>query len=347
VVPLSAASRPARRRREAVAAPTAPDPSAAVRCGYAQARRIARRRARNFYVAFLGQRPGPRRALYAIYAFCRQADDVADDGRATEDAREGLRELRARLARIYEGEPARPLDDALQHAILTFGIRRRDFETLLRGIERDLAPRRYETFDELYAYCFEVAASVGLLCLPVFGRHDALARRHAVDLGIGMQLTNILRDLAEDTARDRVYLPLADLRRFGMSEADLAGGLAAADQRVAALVRFEAARARRFLRSGCRLLPLLEPRERFCPAVLGDVYGELLDRIERSGAGVLGRRVTVPWARKLWLALRAFTAARAASFRTRQVEQAMEKDPGNETAETLASAGSGFHHPRA
>jgi phytoene synthase len=192
-------------------------------------------------------------------------------------------------------------------------------------VERDLTVLAYATFDDLYAYCFEVAASVGLLCLPVFGRSDPLARRHAVDLGVGMQLTNILRDVAEDGSRGRVYIPRADLARFGISEPDLPRESAGTDgggdrapgrpkarepSGLDALVRFEAARARRFLTSGRRLLPLLEARERFCPAALASIYGALLERIEARGAEALETRVSLPARRKLWLAATSYARAR-------------------------------------
>jgi phytoene synthase len=319
-----------------------------VRQGYVEAGAVVRRRAGNFYFAFLGQRPSARRALHAIYAFCREADDAADDGRDPADARRALAGLRMRLAEIYDGCPVAPRDAALADAVRRFGVERRDFQALLGGVERDLDPRGYATFDELFAYCFDVAASVGLLCLPVFGRRDALARRHAVDLGIGMQLVNILRDLREDADRGRVYVPLADLERFGIEEADfpgLAGARSAAAGEPAGghnraspmesggaargarsvrrdatdaldeLVRFEAARARRFLASGRRLLPLLEPRERFCPRMLAAIYGEVLTRIEAMGGAALAERVSLSGARKLWLATGALAEARRGTRR--------------------------------
>ncbi|HEY7461001.1 MAG TPA: squalene/phytoene synthase family protein [Gemmatimonadota bacterium] len=296
-----------------------------VEAGYAEAARLVRRRARNFYFAFLGQRPPARRALHVIYAFCREADDAVDDGRPAEEARQALMALSSRLGPIYEGRPERARDLALQDAVRSFGIERRDFESLLSGVARDLDAPRYATFDDLFGYCYGVAASVGLLCLPVFGRHDALARRHAVDLGIGMQLTNILRDLGEDGARGRLYLPRADMRRFGIVEGELldlawraregsrhtmaresapGATVPRPDGRLDRLVRFEAARARRFMTSGLRLLPLLEPRERFCPWMLAAMYGEVLEGVEKLGGGVLGRRVALSSARKLWLVAR-------------------------------------------
>lgn len=296
-----------------------------IEAGYADAARLVRRRARNFYFAFLGQRPPARRALHVIYGFCREADDAVDDGRPGEEARQALTALSRRLGLIYEGRPELARDLALQDAVRSFGIERRDFESLLSGVARDLEAPRYATFDDLFGYCYGVAASVGLLCLPVFGRRDALARRHAVDLGVGMQLTNILRDLGEDGAGGRLYLPRADLRRFGIVEGELldlawktrersrrsvaresAPGASALrpDGRLDRLVRFEAARARRFMMSGQRLLPLLQPRERFCPWMLAAMYGEVLKGVEELGGRILGCRVALSSARKLWLVAR-------------------------------------------
>lgn len=292
------------------------DEAARVRQGYREAARIVRARAGNFYFAFLGQPPASRRALHAIYAFCREADDVTDDGRTAQVARAALAEMHLRLRDVYEGTPRAPGDLALQDAARSFGIERRNFIALLNGVERDLTSQRYATFDELYGYCFGVAASVGLLCLPVFGRRDALARRHAVDLGIGMQLTNILRDVREDAARDRIYLPAADLQRFGLDEQALTQpGLGGEEDgarfaRLDALIRFEVQRARRFMESGSSLLPLLEPANRFCPAVLAAIYGKLLDRIERAGGRVLLRRISLSGPQKAWLAALALKRGR-------------------------------------
>lgn len=296
--------------------------TARVREGYAQAARVVRNRAGNFYFAFLGQPPRARRALHAIYAFCREADDATDDGRHPAEARRALAGLRRRLSEVYDGAPADPLDCALQDTIRSFALDREDFLSVLAGVERDLTARRYPTFEDLRGYCFQVASSVGLLCLPVFGRRDALARERAVDLGIGMQLTNILRDLAEDGRRGRIYVPQEDLHRFGVREEMLLTASSSADSPAAGgpagparnagtslekLLRFEVARARSYLASGRELLPLLRRADRFCPAVLSTVYGQLLDRIEQSGVGVLRERVSLPGWRKLWLAARVFT----------------------------------------
>ncbi|MFN2432111.1 MAG: phytoene/squalene synthase family protein [Gemmatimonadota bacterium] len=287
----------------------------AVEQGYQEAARVVRRRARNFAFAFVGQPPSARRALHAVYAFCREADDAADDGRPPDAARRALAAQRQRLQEIFLGKPSLPRDLALQDAVRAYGIRQEDFLEVLTGVERDLTPRRYETFDDLCGYCYQVGSAVGLLCLPIFGRSDDTARRRAMDLGIGMQLTNILRDVGEDAGRDRLYLPLEDLRRFGVEETELLqaarqDGRGSAGERrledLEALLAFQVGRARGFLASGRGLLPLLEPRQRYCPRVLAALYGELLVRMERMGRRVLVERASLPRARKAWIAMSAF-----------------------------------------
>ena len=281
-----------------------------VGAGYREAARLVRARARNFAFAFVAMPPAERRALHVVYAFCRSADDAVDDGRGPAEGAAALADLRARLEEVYAGSPTRAVDRALRHAVRRFGIDRADFETLLRGVERDLAPTRYETFEDLLGYCYDVGASVGLLCLPVFGRSDPAARRRAVDLGLGMQLTNILRDLGEDGRRGRVYLPQSDLRRFGVLQEALTCGTTGPSPELDALVRHEAGRARRFLDEGRGLLELLDKRSRFCPAVLGRLYGEVLDRIEALGSAVLGRRVKLSAPRKAWIAATTYVRGR-------------------------------------
>jgi phytoene synthase len=275
---------------------------AVVREGYRQAARLVGARARNFAFAFVAMPPPQRRALHAVYAFCRSADDAADDGRGPAEGAAALGQLRVRLDQVYRGSPDRPIDRALQHAVRSFGIERGDFETLLRGVERDLVPAAYESFDDLLAYCYDVGSSVGLLCLPVFGRSDPPARARAVDLGLGMQLTNILRDLGEDGRRGRVYLPRQDLQRFGVGEGMLRAARPRPSLELDRLVRFEAGRARRLLEDGRGLVALLERRSRFCPAALARLYGDVLDRIEELGSRVLERRAALALPRKVWIA---------------------------------------------
>ena len=161
----------------------------------------------------------------------------------------------------------------------------------------DLAPRRYETFHALREYCYLVASVVGLISIEIFGYTDPRAREAAVDLGLAMQLTNIMRDIREDADAGRVYLPQEDLRRFGYTEDDLMRGLV--NNAFVGLMRFQAQRAREYFRSGGTLLAYLSPRSRACPAVLHGLYSRLLDRIEQRGFDVYGERVRLSSGEKL------------------------------------------------
>lgn len=266
---------------------------------YDYCQRVARERARNFYYAFRTLPRERRRAIYAAYAFCRLCDDIADGDLPLAEKHDQFLRLRQQLASSRDGQPAGPVLTALQDATRAFKIPGEYFEEIIEGVEMDLAPRRFQTFEELEGYCYKVASVVGLVCVEVFGYREPAARGHAVDLGLAMQLTNILRDLKEDADRGRVYIPLDDIQRFGYSEAELIRG--EVNAAFLDLMRFQAQRARRYFDSGRRLLPLVPSRSRACPAVLLETYSTLLDRIERSNFDVFDRRISLGAPRKLWI----------------------------------------------
>lgn len=290
---------------------SAPDLDAA----YAHCREVVAARAKNFAYAFLLLPPARRRGLEAIYAYCRIADDLADDdGLPTDERARRLADLRARLRlalpRPGDDPPAAPpppdaamdlLMAALADTARRYGVSRDDLDDVARGCEQDLTVTRYETWDDLRGYCYLVASAVGLACLPVFGLKGDLeaARPFAVDLGLAMQLTNIIRDVREDLARDRVYLPQVDLRRFGVTEDALREGRVDAAWR--AFCAFQVARARLLFRSGARLAPLVRRRSRVCPLALAALYTAVLDEVERAGYDVFSARVSLGAARKLGL----------------------------------------------
>jgi phytoene synthase len=281
---------------------------------YAHCRRVVAERAKNFSYAFLLM-PGPkRRALEAIYGYCRVADDFADDEGLPEDQRAlRLADLRARLrsALPLEGdEPAEPpspnveLDNlmtALRDSAGRFGVSRHPLDLVAQGCVQDLSVTRYETFEDLYDYCYLVASAVGLACLDVFGyRGDpAAARSLAVDLGIAMQLTNIIRDVKEDMERERIYLPLEDLRRFGVSEAQIRAGRVDLNWR--AFLGFQVQRARCFFARGEQLASRVESDARVCPLALASIYKSVLGQVERAGHDVFTNRVSLSSRRKLGL----------------------------------------------
>ena len=280
--------------------------TAATQAAYAHCRDITRARAKNFYYAFRTLPAPKRRAIYAAYAFCRLCDDIADGDAPVEEKRAALRETRARLRGENGGLPD-PVFDALGHAIAAYSIPVSLFEEVVDGVEMDLVKARYDTFEDLREYCFGVASAVGLISVEVFGYEDEAAKEYAIDLGIAMQLTNIMRDLKEDAERGRIYLPLDELEAFGYSQQQLMDGVVNDEFRK--LMRFQAERARGYFASGSRLMPLLGPRARACPGVLAAVYGALLDSIESAGYDVFERRIALSTRRKLFIMAKTWAAS--------------------------------------
>ena len=278
---------------------------------YADCRNITRREARNFYYAFLTLPPDKRKAISAAYAFCRHCDDAVDDAASPEAKLTALGELQANLESAYRGRPATPVFLALSDAAGRYAIPQEYFREIIRGVESDLVKTRYQDFDELREYCYRVASVVGLVCLQIFQyppQDGAAAREYAVDLGLAMQLTNIIRDVREDWSMGRVYLPQDEMARFGYTEEQLGAGVH--NHAFTELLRFQGQRARGYFRSGFRLLPYLSRRSRACPAALGAIYSRVLDRIEASGYDVLGeRRIALSGGEKARIAARAWVSS--------------------------------------
>ena len=269
---------------------------------YDYCRRIAKQHAKNFYYAFRTLPARKRRAIYAAYAFCRFCDDIADEDIPLEQKQSGFARMRRRLAESQNGRASDPLLTALDDASRAFGIPTHRFEEIIEGVEMDLTRTRFRTFEELRGYCYKVASVVGLICIEVFGYDDPKARDYAVDLGLGMQLTNILRDIKEDSERGRIYIPLDEMASFGYSEQNLVNGVV--NDSFRELMTFQAARARGYFASGRRLLPLLPRESRACPGVLHGVYSAILDRIEACGFNVFERRIGLSTREKLFLTAR-------------------------------------------
>lgn len=287
-----------------------------LRVAYRHCGRETRRQGRNFYFAFITLPPRRRQAIYAVYSLLRRWDDIADSTIPVEEkhrALEGQRELILNLYRENVHTCTRVHVDGA-HLLLAVGdaIRRYEipgqyFEDVLAGIELDLVKRRYRTFEELRDYCYGVAGAVGLISLQIFGYRDPRARKCAVDLGIAMQLTNILRDIEEDLQRDRIYLPLEELERFNYTGAELRRGIV--NDNFAALLRFQISRARDYFKQGQKLLGYLPLPSRHCPAVLAGIYQRILDLIEDQGYDVFGDRICLKTQEKLWTVLRQTTAS--------------------------------------
>ncbi len=270
---------------------------------YRYCNRLARRTAGNFYPAFW-MLPGPqRRAMCALYAFMRVTDDLSDEPGETAAKRSSLQCWRQHLIGALVGKYEHPLHPALHHTVQTYGIPCRYLEEVLDGVVMDLTQTRYATFAELYRYCYRVASAVGLACIHIWGFKDSSATTYAEHAGIALQLTNILRDLKEDAARGRVYLPQEDLHRFGYDEERLNRGVQ--DASFHALMRFEVERARGYYVAAQPLSELLHPPGRAIFQVMTRTYAGLLDAIEHRHYDVFSSRVSLSRWRKVGFALQA------------------------------------------
>ena len=268
--------------------------------------RLTRQSGTSFYYAFLILPEAKRRAIYALYAFCRVVDDCVDEPDGEREA--GLARWTAELDKAYAGAPETELGRELAETVARFPIPRGAFEDIVAGCRMDLATRRYATFAELRVYCERVASAVGLASIEIFGYDDPGTHDYAIELGLALQLTNILRDIAQDARRDRIYLPLEDLERFGVSEAEL---LAAVDDPRASrspglrdLLAFEAERARSHYAAAARALPARDRHAMRAAEIMGAVYRAVLEEWARRGHPVAGPRLQLSKPRKLWIALR-------------------------------------------
>jgi phytoene synthase len=283
--------------------------AAALAEDYVRCAEITRRASSNFYYAFMLLPPERRRALHAVYAFCRFVDDIADDDTITQPA-EMLERWRGELHNVFAGTPGRPVSRALADNVGRFNIPRRYFDEVIDGVEMDLTRRRYETFSELSLYCRRVASAVGLICIEIFGYTNPATRIYAEKLGLAFQLTNIIRDVREDAERGRIYLPLEDLHRFGVTEAQVLGG--AYSDHFRALMAFEAGRAREFYREAALALPPEDRPSMLSAEAMRLIYSALLEQIVRSDYRVFDRRHRLSTPRKLYLVGRAWARSRLA-----------------------------------
>jgi len=298
---------------------------------YEYCMKVARSRAKNFYYSFLLLSKQQRKAMCAIYAFMRYCDDLSDGPEVNPEASPGagpgatpaatpgagdrpgglsyirraaIDRWRAEMEDALEGRFSQhPLWPAFHHTVRRFGIPHEYFHAMIDGVLSDLDPRRFQTFDELYRYCYQVASVVGLTVVHIFGFDTRSALPLAEKCGVAFQLTNILRDIREDAALGRVYLPAEDLRRFGVSEDDLRAGNR--NEAFLRMMRFESARARGFYDESQPLLDLIHPRSRPSLWALVTIYSSLLERIERSNYDVFRRRVRLSALEKSWIVVRA------------------------------------------
>src|SRR5579885_3634610 len=262
--------------------------------------RMARREAANFYWGFIALARDQRMAIYALYDFARQVDDEVDRG-AGERLADRLEAHRERVRRCVRGEYADPVTHVLAHAVSRFGIPASELLALIDGVEMDVRRTRYRTWEELTEYFHRVASVIGRMCIRVFGATDPAAFDRADELGLAMQLTNCLRDVREDAAMGRIYLPLEDLDRFGVREADLLAGCPGPGWR--RLVAFEAQRARALFASGLDVVSLIPRRPAVCVRTMAGIYQRILERIDRYPDLPFRARASLPRAEKLEIML--------------------------------------------
>lgn len=270
----------------------------------------------SFYYAFLMLPPAKRNAIVAVWDFCRAVDDAVDEAMpeghwplslaARAKAQAELNEWRRELARCFDvsgaaGLPQTRQGRALRPLVDAFGLPRQPFEDLIDGVAMDLDRDRYENIDELLEYCRRVASAVGLVCIEIFGCRDKEARDYAINLGLALQLTNIIRDVGVDLSRGRVYLPQEDLRRFNCTEEALRGG--AVTPPIRALLVFEIARAREYFQRAARALPRGDARRLVAAEIMGAIYQEILRRIEANDYDVFSQVIRVPRPARLLVAL--------------------------------------------
>jgi phytoene synthase len=264
---------------------------------YLQASEATAAGSKSFYFATRFFPPDLARAAHAVYWFCRTTDDIVDERLG--DIHEWESALKDALAR---GHSDHPVLDLFVRTSAEYRIPHEYPLDLVRGVKMDLHPRRYETFDDLSVYCYRVASVVGLMMMHVIGAKPG-AGKYAIDLGIAMQLTNILRDVGADLRMGRVYLPTADLHEFGYSEAELRAGVR--NEAFTRLMDFQCTRARKYYADAQPGISMLDARGRFAVRIAADVYSGILGRIEMGGYDVFERRAVVPKVQKYWISARA------------------------------------------
>jgi 15-cis-phytoene synthase len=271
---------------------------------YERCRVLHKQHGRTYYLATRLLPAWKRRHVHALYGFTRFADEIVDQTEALPPAERAARltEWSDRFVAGLRGEPIDdPLLPAVLHTIAVFDLDVDDFATFLRSMAMDLTITTYDTYDDLLDYMEGSAAVIGTMMLPILGSHDrAAAREPARQLGLAFQLTNFIRDVAEDLERGRVYLPLADLARFGLAPADLKPG----NPQVKSLIAYEVSRAKGHYELAAPGIPLLEPASQACMRTAFQLYGGILNEVEAAGFDVFARRATVPNRRRASVAMR-------------------------------------------
>ncbi len=258
----------------------------------------------SFYYSFLFLPPERRRAITALYAFCREVDDTVDETSDGSVARIKLAWWRTELAAMYQGVPTHPVTQALQPHLQAYDLKEAHLQAIVDGMEMDLDQSRYLDYPGLRKYCWHVAGVVGILSASIFGASDPKTLEYAEKLGLAFQLTNIIRDVGEDARKGRIYLPVNELQQFGVTAADILN--ARHSEKFEALMTFQAQRAQATYDEAFALLPRADRRAQRPGLMMAAIYRTLLHEIERDGYHVLTQKISLTPLRKLWLAWKTY-----------------------------------------
>jgi phytoene synthase len=258
----------------------------------------------SFYYSFLFLPPERRRAITALYAFCREVDDIVDETTDGSVARIKLAWWRSEIAQLYAGAPTHPVSQALKPHLQAFDLKQEHLLAIVDGMEMDLDQSRYLDWPGLRKYCWHVAGVVGILSASIFGISDPKTLEYAEKLGLAFQLTNIIRDVGEDARKGRIYLPVNELQQFGVTAADIMNFRHT--DKFEALMKFQAERAQGFYDEALALLPKQDRRAQRPGLMMAAIYRTLLDEIERDGFHVLNQKTSLTPLRKLWLAWKTY-----------------------------------------
>ena len=261
----------------------------------------------SFYYSFMFLAPERRRAITALYAFCREVDDAVDEPGDPQVARAKLEWWRHEVAQLYAGNAQHPVTKALFPAIGPFNIQQRQLGEIMDGMEMDLTQHRYPDFQSLRLYCHRVAGVVGLLAASIFGYRNPKTLEYAENLGLAFQLTNIIRDVGEDARKDRIYIPSDEMQRFGVSSADVLN--ARHTENFSRLIEFQVRRVESCYAEALAALPAEDRRAQRPGLVMAAIYRTVLAEIGRDGYQVLTRRTTLTPIRKLWIAWKTWVSA--------------------------------------
>jgi phytoene synthase len=258
----------------------------------------------SFYYSFLFLPPERRRAITALYAFCREVDDTVDETTDQSVARIKLAWWRNEVALMYSGTPTHPVMLALQPHLAPYDLKQEHLQAIIDGMEMDLDQSRYLDYPNLKKYCWHVAGVVGILSASIFGVTNPQTLQYAETLGLAFQLTNIIRDVGEDARKGRIYLPISELQQFNVTAADLLN--ARHSEKFEALMKFQADRAQKLYDEAFALLPKQDRRAQRPGLMMAAIYRTLLDEVERDGFHVLNQKISLTPLRKLWLAWKTY-----------------------------------------